>query len=72
MLNYVPLIANISFEIMTGDIPPHDGWLETPENIIPQLKAAFDAMTIVKAKIYPAIENHEASPLNMFPIPKSG
>ncbi|KAK3837051.1 MAG: Metallo-dependent phosphatase-like protein [Linnemannia elongata] len=72
MLDYVPSVANISFGIMTGDIPPHDAWLETPEKIIPQLKAAFDAMAIVKAKIYPAIGNHEASPLNMFPTPKSG
>ncbi|KAF9293882.1 hypothetical protein BGZ88_004758 [Linnemannia elongata] len=43
-----------------------------PENIIPQLKAAFDAMAIIKAKIYPAIGNLEASPLNMFSTPKSG
>ncbi|KAG0289328.1 hypothetical protein BGZ96_007105 [Linnemannia gamsii] len=72
MLDYVPSVANISFGIMTGDIPPHDAWLETPEKIIPQLKVAFDAMAIVKAKIYPAIGNHEASPVNMFPTPKSG
>ncbi|KAG0276653.1 hypothetical protein BGZ95_007245 [Linnemannia exigua] len=72
MLDYVPSVANISFGIMTGDIPPHDAWLETPEKIVPQLKAAFDAMAVVKAKIYPAIGNHEASPLNMFPTPRSG
>ncbi|KAG9067924.1 hypothetical protein KI688_011515 [Linnemannia hyalina] len=64
MLDYVPSVANISFGIMTGDIPHHDAWLETPEKIIPQLKAAFDVMTIIKAKIYPAIGNHETSPLN--------
>ncbi|KAF9128584.1 hypothetical protein BGW39_004939 [Mortierella sp. 14UC] len=37
----------------------------TPEKIAPQLKAAFDAMAIVKAKIYPAIGNHEALPLKL-------
>ncbi|KAH7055484.1 hypothetical protein BKA57DRAFT_501983 [Linnemannia elongata] len=72
MLDYVRSVANISFGIMTGDILPHDTWFETPENIIPQLKAAFDAMAIIKAKIYPAIGNLEASPLNMFSTPKSG
>ncbi|KAF9136408.1 hypothetical protein BG015_003153 [Linnemannia schmuckeri] len=73
MLNYVPSVANISFGIMTGDIPPHDAWLGTPEKIIPQLKAAFDAKIVVKAKTYPAVGNYAASPLNsMFPTPKSG
>ncbi|KAG0066033.1 hypothetical protein BGZ89_007695 [Linnemannia elongata] len=72
MLDYVRSVANISFGIMTGDILPHDAWFDTPENIIPQLKAAFDAMAIIKAKIYPAIGNLEASPLNMFSTPKSG
>ncbi|OAQ33614.1 hypothetical protein K457DRAFT_122099 [Linnemannia elongata AG-77] len=67
ILDYVRSVANISFGIMTGEIPPHDAWFETPENIIPQLKAAFDAMAIIKAKIYPAIGNLEASPLKYVP-----
>ncbi|KAG0220402.1 Sphingomyelin phosphodiesterase [Mortierella sp. NVP41] len=57
---------------MTGDVPPHDAWLETPEKIAPQLKAAFDAMTVIKAKVSPTIGIHKASPLNIFPTSKSG
>lgn len=67
MLDYVRSVANISFGIMAGDILPHDAWFDTPENIIPQLKAAFDAMAIIKAKIYPAIGNLEACPLKYVP-----
>ncbi|KAF9105018.1 hypothetical protein BGX29_000830 [Mortierella sp. GBA35] len=44
----------------------------SPEKITPQLKAAFDAMAVIKAKVYPTIGIHEASPLNIFPTSKSG
>ncbi|KAG0321965.1 hypothetical protein BGZ97_009518 [Linnemannia gamsii] len=55
MLDYIPLVANISFGIMIGDIPPYDSWLETPEKTIPRLKAVLIPWLLSR----------------MFPTPKS-
>ncbi|KAF9425307.1 hypothetical protein BGZ94_007661 [Podila epigama] len=73
MLKYASTVANVSFSILTGDIPPHTVWLETKETVVPQTKNAFDTIAEgLSTKVYPAVGNHEAGPTNLFPTKMSG
>ncbi|KAG0220411.1 hypothetical protein BGX33_000086 [Mortierella sp. NVP41] len=65
----------IDFAILTGDIPPHDTWLQTRETVVPIEANAYSLLESFlgdKVNLYPAIGNHEAGPTNLFPTERSG
>ncbi|KAF9111520.1 Sphingomyelin phosphodiesterase [Mortierella sp. AM989] len=72
MVSHIPLVANLSFSIMTGDIPPHDVWLETQATVIPLEQHAYEVMARLNVTMYPSVGNHEAGPPNLFPTAASG
>ncbi|KAG0380983.1 MAG: Metallo-dependent phosphatase-like protein [Linnemannia gamsii] len=72
MLKFVPKVANPSFSILTGDIPPHNVWAETREMVIAEEKAAYSVIASGVTRMYPAVGNHEAAPANLLPTPKTG
>jgi sphingomyelin phosphodiesterase len=58
-------IPNIDFAILTGDVPPHDTWLETKETVTPILEHSYSLIESFLGKgtnLYPAIGNHDAGP----------
>ncbi|KAI8329539.1 Metallo-dependent phosphatase-like protein [Chlamydoabsidia padenii] len=80
MLKYIPTVEkNISFGIMTGDIPPHEVWSTLPfmkterihDNAYALLHTHFDAKDKINTILYPAVGNHEAAPTNNFPLSTS-
>jgi sphingomyelin phosphodiesterase len=80
MLNYIPSIEkNISFGIMTGDIPPHEVWSTLPfmkterihDSAYALLHTHFDSKDKINTRLYPAVGNHEAAPTNNFPLSTS-
>ena len=73
LLKYVPQVANVSFTILTGDVPPHDVWLENSNTVLPLEKNAYDIISGgLSSTVYPTVGNHEAGPVNLFPTPASG
>ena len=64
LLSFVPKVANVSFTIMTGDIPPHDVWLENQNTVGPIEAHAYDEMAaaLPANKVYPTVGNHESGP----------
>ncbi|KAF9438217.1 hypothetical protein BGZ76_009144 [Entomortierella beljakovae] len=72
MIQNIPKFTNASFSIMTGDIPPHDIWLETQSTVIPKHQAAYSTMSKLNITFYPTIGNHETGPTNLFPTLASG
>ncbi|KAG0213344.1 hypothetical protein BGX28_004682 [Mortierella sp. GBA30] len=72
LLKFVPNVANVSFAILTGDVPPHDVWLQDKETVGPIENHAYSVMASLPAKVYPTVGNHESGPANLFPIPSSG
>ncbi|KAF9427909.1 hypothetical protein BGZ94_003882 [Podila epigama] len=73
MLKYVPKVANVSFSILTGDIPPHDVWIQNKETVVVVEEIAYSTMQNgLSTKVYPAIGNHETGPTNLFPTKASG
>ncbi|KAG0288044.1 hypothetical protein BGZ98_004408, partial [Dissophora globulifera] len=73
MLKYIPSVANVNFTILTGDVPPHDVWLENRASVIPLETNAYNVMASgISSKVYPTVGNHEAGPVNLFPTPASG
>ncbi|KAF9322235.1 hypothetical protein BG003_003246 [Podila horticola] len=73
LLKYVPSVANVSFSILTGDVPPHDVWLQNKDTVVVAEEVAYSEIKKgLSAKVYPAIGNHEAGPTNLFPTKASG
>ncbi|KAI1319696.1 hypothetical protein EDD11_003390 [Mortierella claussenii] len=73
LLKFVPSVANINFTILTGDVPPHDVWLETQASVLSLEKTAYDVMSSgLSSTVYPTVGNHESAPVNLFPTPASG
>ncbi|KAF9116534.1 hypothetical protein BGX27_001828 [Mortierella sp. AM989] len=72
LLSQASKVANVSFAIMTGDVPPHDVWLATKESVLAVEEHAYGVMATLPAKIYPTVGNHETAPSSMFPTPSSG
>ncbi|KAF9326023.1 hypothetical protein BGZ91_002137, partial [Linnemannia elongata] len=73
LLKFVPKVANVSFSILTGDVPPHDIWLQNRESVIKEEDAAYKTMADgLPTKVYPTVGNHEAGPTNLFPTKASG
>ncbi|ORZ09835.1 Metallo-dependent phosphatase-like protein [Absidia repens] len=80
MLKYIPTIEkNISFGIMTGDVPPHEIWSTLPfmktkqihDSAYALLHSHFDEEDKINTPLYPAVGNHEAAPTNIFPLNSS-
>ncbi|KAF9543678.1 hypothetical protein EC957_000533 [Mortierella hygrophila] len=68
-------ISDIDFGILTGDIPPHDTWLETKETVVPIEKHSYETIASFLGdgvNVYPTIGNHEVAPANLYPTEKSG
>ncbi|KAF9352130.1 hypothetical protein BGX26_010004, partial [Mortierella sp. AD094] len=72
LLSYLPTVAKPSFAILTGDVPPHDVWLESQSTVVPEEADAYNILAGLGATIYPTVGNHEAGPPNLFPTPASG
>ncbi|KAI8354462.1 Metallo-dependent phosphatase-like protein [Mortierella sp. GBAus27b] len=73
LLKSVSKVANVSFSIMTGDIPPHDIWLQNKDSVVVVEDVAYNTMQAgLSSKVYPTVGNHEAGPTNLFPTPSSG
>ncbi|KAF9900105.1 hypothetical protein EC991_007914 [Linnemannia zychae] len=73
LLKFVPNVANVSFSILTGDVPPHDVWIQNRESVIREEDAAYRTMAEgLSTKLYPTVGNHEAGPTNLFPTKATG
>eukprot|EP00698_Gefionella_okellyi_P007656 TRINITY_DN1871_c0_g1_i3.p1 TRINITY_DN1871_c0_g1~~TRINITY_DN1871_c0_g1_i3.p1 ORF type:complete len:585 (+),score=87.29 TRINITY_DN1871_c0_g1_i3:239-1756(+) len=59
------------FIIWTGDLPPHDVWIESQDTQLTAARLLADAFKtyLPNATILPAMGNHEGFPVNSFPAP---
>ncbi|EEC08556.1 sphingomyelin phosphodiesterase, putative, partial [Ixodes scapularis] len=66
--------ARIDMILWTGDLPPHDPWKATKEETISNLRVTSQLIRkyFPTATVLPAIGNHEAVPINSFPVPNKG
>ncbi|XP_006818659.1 sphingomyelin phosphodiesterase-like [Saccoglossus kowalevskii] len=57
--------------IMTGDLPAHNIWNQSRSDQLEVLKEITDMLLkyFPGVKVYPAVGNHESSPVNSFPPP---
>lgn len=62
---------DIDYILWTGDLPPHDVWNQTREENLMVLKQTVKQLTELfpGIPIFPALGNHESSPVNSFPPP---
>jgi len=62
---------DIDYIIWTGDLPPHDVWNQTKAANLYVLRETVRQLTFYfpKARIFPALGNHESSPVNSFAPP---
>ncbi|KAI9253659.1 Metallo-dependent phosphatase-like protein [Helicostylum pulchrum] len=80
LLDYIPKVEpDITFGIMTGDVPPHEVWSTLPilktqliqDETYRLLHQHFDSPYSLDSMLYPAVGNHEAAPSNNFPLKSS-
>lgn len=59
---------NPDFVIITGDIPPHDGWKQTKATNLAHQKAVADVFTTIAPDlvVYPIYGNHAMNPINQY------
>ncbi|KFM77578.1 Sphingomyelin phosphodiesterase, partial [Stegodyphus mimosarum] len=71
MLNHINKTHKIDYVIWTGDIPPHDIWNNSRQEAVYLLHSASKIIHryLGHVPIFPALGNHESSPVNSFPIP---
>ncbi|XP_013134905.1 PREDICTED: sphingomyelin phosphodiesterase [Papilio polytes] len=62
---------DIDYILWTGDLPPHDVWNQTKEENLKVLQETVVQMSDMfpGVPIFPALGNHESSPVNSFPPP---
>ncbi|XP_068626319.1 sphingomyelin phosphodiesterase [Battus philenor] len=62
---------DIDYILWTGDLPPHDVWNQTKEENLKVLQETVAQMSDMfpGVPIFPALGNHESSPVNSFPPP---
>ncbi|UYV61789.1 SMPD1 [Cordylochernes scorpioides] len=72
MLQNIARNHKIDYVLWTGDIPPHDIWNTTRKSNIEILHSVSRMINkyLGKVPIFPALGNHESSPVNSFPIPE--
>lgn len=63
--------TDIDYILWTGDLPPHDVWNQTREENLKILQETVEQMSDMfpGVPIFPALGNHESSPVNSFPPP---
>lgn len=80
LLEFIPTVApEISFGILTGDVPPHEVWSTLPtiktqliqDESYRLLHSHFDSPEFINTLLYPAVGNHESAPTNIFPLKTS-
>ncbi|ORZ01161.1 Metallo-dependent phosphatase-like protein [Syncephalastrum racemosum] len=80
LLEFIPTVApEISFGILTGDVPPHEVWSTLPtiktqliqDESYRLLHSHFDSPELINTLLYPAVGNHESAPTNIFPLKTS-
>jgi len=61
-------LPNISYAVFTGDMPPHDVWIENRTSSLAADTYVLDTFKqyLPKIKLFPAMGNHEAVPVNEF------
>ncbi|XP_054719255.1 sphingomyelin phosphodiesterase-like [Uloborus diversus] len=71
MLSHINRTHKVDYVIWTGDIPPHDIWNNTRKEAVYLLHAASKLIHkyLGHVPVFPALGNHESSPVNSFPIP---
>ena len=72
LLQHVTEIApDLDYIIFTGDLPAHNIWNQSREDILDAISTVNDLLAkyLPNTKIYPALGNHESSPVNSFPPP---
>ncbi|KAJ5113469.1 hypothetical protein N7456_002003 [Penicillium angulare] len=57
---------NPAFSIYTGDVVAHDVWLVDKAEALQDFNATYSAMETL-GRVYAALGNHDAAPLNLFP-----
>jgi sphingomyelin phosphodiesterase len=73
--NHVPRAflhtKDIDYIVWTGDLPPHDVWNQTRDDQLHVLKETVDQLVryFPNTPIFPALGNHESTPVNSFPPP---
>lgn len=60
------LVPDAAFTIFTGDVPAHDIWLITKQEVLTDLHSTYDTMKKNLKTVYPAVGNHETYPVNSF------
>ena len=70
-LEHVAKAEKFDYVIFTGDVPAHNVWNQSREDITSAITFTCDLFSkyLPDAKIYPAVGNHESSPVNSFPPP---
>lgn len=65
---------DIDYILWTGDIPAHDLWDENEETVTKIIRATSTKIreAFPGIPVYPAIGNHDSSPVNSFPGPEVG
>ncbi|KAJ5559987.1 hypothetical protein N7513_002386 [Penicillium frequentans] len=61
---------NPAFSIYTGDVVPHDVWLNDKSEVLENFNATYGAMEKSLGQFYAALGNHDSAPLNLFPSSK--
>ena len=56
-----------AFSIYTGDVVAHDVWLVDQSEALQDFNATYGAMEDSLGRVYAALGNHDAAPLNLFP-----
>ena len=61
---------DVDFIFLTGDYPAHDVWRQDRQHNLAAAKAIVEAVSehFPGLPVFPAIGNHEAFPVNMFPV----
>jgi len=64
------IFQDIDYILWTGDIPPHDVWNQTQEGNIDIIKDTVDLFLqyFPHTPIFPALGNHETTPVNRFEL----
>lgn len=72
MLSHINKTHKVDYVIWTGDIPPHDIWNNTRDEAAYLLHAVSKIIHkhFGHIPIFPALGNHESSPVNSFPMPE--
>ncbi|XP_065178037.1 sphingomyelin phosphodiesterase-like [Sycon ciliatum] len=70
-LEHVAKEEKFDYIIFTGDVPAHNVWNQTRDDITSAITFVCDLFKkyFPGAKIFPAVGNHESSPVNSFPPP---